>query len=439
LRSGSHNPALGCALTVSGDFLAAFVIFVDHRCLKPQTNQLQHRSVHNPHSQTFHQFVMRNRVKIPFQISIINGPQSLFDVLSHLAESFMGRTLGSKPIRAIHKIRLKDGFNDQQHRRLDHPVPNRRYAQRALPAIGFGYPHPTNHRRPVRFGSQALLDIIQKPLNSTGTALDIFEGNAVNTGFAFVRPGNLIRTAQHITPIDPIIQHVKPKLRLQLRLPVKLLSQRGEFRRQLDLLYMGTLPHIDRSPDCQLFRSRTFVQAAHSFSDSACSQQGPLAPRALPRFFATMDLSDSQSQQISRLCIPGHPLALTPSRAGSPRFLGASFRTRPPQTPRNALQVPTPVATLQVAGFVHYGRLATLSWTNEAESGSLALGLARSRSVVLTTSQSGSTPDYRSAPHDRLPSHRGPPLHGEQAITMTDTFSQQDTPGLSWRTVKSPI
>ena len=334
----------------------------------------------------------------------------------------MRRTLGAKPIRAIHKVRLKDRFNDQQYRRLDNPIPNRRYAQRAFPAISFGYPHPTNPRRPVRFGSQALLDIIQKPLDTTGTALDIFEGNAVHTGFAFVRSGNLIRTAQHVTPIDPIIQHIKPKLRLQFRLPVQLLSQRGEFRRQPDLLDMGTWPHINPSPDCQLLRSGTFVQAAHSFSDSACSQQGPLAPQALPRFSATMGLSDSQSQQISRLCIPGHPLALSPSRTGSPRFLGASFRTRPPQTPRSALQVPAPVATLQVAGFVHYGRLATLTWTNEAESGSLTLGLARSRSVALTTSQSANIPDYRSASRARLPLHRGPPLHGERAIAMAGTF-----------------
>ena len=279
-------------------------------------------------------------------------------MLAHLAKRIMGRSAGPKPVRTVHEVRLENRFNHQQNRRLYHPIPNRRYAQRAFSTIGLGYPHPANRRGPICLGSQAGLNFIHKTLDPIRAALDVFEGNPVHTGLPFVGTGNLICTAQHVTPIDPIIQRVKPKPRLQLRLPVKLLSQRGEFGRQPDLLDMGVWPHIYRSPKCQLFRNGISFQAAHSFSDSARPQQGPFAPSCFQDFLATMGLSDSQPRQIFRLFIPGYPSAPPPSRGGSPRFLDASFRARPPQPPRGAPQVHTPVASLQVPGFIIFGSLA---------------------------------------------------------------------------------
>jgi len=107
--------------------------------------------------------------------------------------------------------------------------------------------------------------------------------------------------------------------------------------------------------------------------------------------------------------------------------------------------MPLPVTILQMAGFHVSGRLAASDWCNEAETGSLALGLTRSRSVVSLHFAVDVTINHRPASHVRLPLHRGPPLHSEQAITMAGTFSQQDAPGLSWRsetherTRKAPI
>ena len=68
------------------------------------------------------------------------------------------------------------------------------------------------------------------------------------------------------------------------------------------------------------------------------------------------------------------------------------------------------------------GCLAALTWCNEAETGSLALGLTRSRSVVSLHIAIIISSNHRPASHGQLPSHRGPPLHSEQAITMADTF-----------------
>ena len=159
----------------------------------------------------------------------------------------------------------------------------------------------------------------------------------------------------------------------------------------------------------------------------------PLCSTMFPWFPRYYGLSDSQPRQTSRLCIPGHPSAPSPGRSGSPRFLGASFRARSSQPPRGALQVHMPIASPQVSDFVIFGSLAAPNWRIEAESDSLSLGLTRSRSTRFKCFAIRPVPDYRSASHVRLPSHRGPPLHGERAITIAGTFSQQDAPGLAWR------
>jgi hypothetical protein len=213
-------------------------------------------------------------------------------------------------------------------------------------------------------------------------------------------------------PLDFVKRHTL----IKLRLPIKLLSQNGEF-------YGNAAPSDvnSRHPIFPLFHRGTYVQVALHSSHSACPRQGPLAPRALPRFFATMGLSDSRLQQTSRLFIPGYPPALTPDHSGSPRFLGASFRARSPLSPRDALQMHLPVASLQISDFVVSGRLVASIWCNEAEPGSLALGLTRLRSVVSLHFALNNVIGYRPASHARLPSHRGPPLHSEQAITMAGT------------------
>jgi len=70
----------------------------------------------------------------------------------------------------------------------------------------------------------------------------------------------------------------------------------------------------------------------------------------------------------------------------------------------------------------HLRQLGRTRLCNEAESGSLALGLTRSRSAGFSCFAFRLPPDHRSASHAWLPSHRGPPLHGERAITMADTL-----------------
>jgi len=135
-----------------------------------------------------------------------------------------------------------------------------------------------------------------------------------------------------------------------------------------------------------------------------CFQQGPLAPRALPRFFATMGLSDS---------LPGRPtvmssrralVALAPTRQGLQAPRPICPRALSPTTPEGPARC-LPVAPV-VAGFILVGGLATFVF------------LSRPNRVYL-----------RYGSRVCLPSRTGPLLgpapgwlHAEQAIYTVNSF-----------------
>jgi hypothetical protein len=125
-----------------------------------------------------------------------------------------------------------------------------------------------------------------------------------------------------------------------------------------------------------VYRRGDFSQAALHVSDSASCQQGPFAPRELPRFPATTTPSDFRPCSTSWLWIPNCAFWSIPQHAGSPRFLDSSLGTRCPLPPRRAQRVHMPVASpLMLASPSLKGwPLSTLRF--EAEPGSLSLRLA---------------------------------------------------------------
>jgi len=140
----------------------------------------------------------------------------------------------------------------------------------------------------------------------------------------------------------------------------------------------------------------------------------------LPRYYGPLRLP------VEAACrVMDSPAALRacPHLVGSPRFLGHSFGMRPPQPPRLVSWMLSLVSSPRTAGFVISGRLTTSDWRNEAESGSLSLGLTPLLSKgVLPSSPPSAKLEDRPAPRARLPSHKRPQLHVERAIDMANTF-----------------
>ena len=190
----------------------------------------------------------------------------------------------------------------------------------------------------------------------------------------------------------------------------------------------------------------------------AGGRQGSFAPRKLLRFVATMCPADSHAGPILGYWFP--KIVATPdilpdaASCWVSQVPTASFRTRPPFPPRGALHLPAAclsclpagrrqtgqagvlllVASLQVPGFAQSGRLATPTLRNEANSGSLALGLMRSQLGTVHPFASTMTVETGPLPVVGYPSTRGRRYMANEQLPWLIPFNQQDASGFAWRT-----
>ena len=159
-------------------------------------------------------------------------------------------------------------------------------------------------------------------------------------------------------------------------------------------------------------------------------RSGPFAPRELPHFIATMSLSDCRRRGIRRLwlpCVPCPvPTAETRLRSGSPGYLACSVIARSPQPPRASRRMLAFVASPTMAGFTILGGDSRRQQRNEAESGSLALGLATSLSGGYHPPLSATLAD-RHVSRALSPPHAEAQLHVERTINMCSTFQLHRT------------
>ena len=122
---------------------------------------------------------------------------------------------------------------------------------------------------------------------------------------------------------------------------------------------------------------------------------------------------------------PARGYGFHPAVAPAPRRVSRS----PPSLCRRAPSPHTPGGPMRARArcfrigrrLQHLRKSGHRQWVHEAESGSLALGLASSLASLVSDLPRGSPPRDRSASRPWLPADAGPKLHGERAIHMTDT------------------
>jgi hypothetical protein len=161
--------------------------------------------------------------------------------------------------------------------------------------------------------------------------------------------------------------------------------------------------------------------AIRSSTSETCVKSGPFAPRALPRFPATMGRSDSRPRPPRGY---GFPRRVAPPehRAGSPRTLDDSVGARPAQPPRTTRRVHLLVASPAITGFTTSGRLAVVASRNEVESDSRVLGSRRccdGRSARAPAGTRRQTGPFRALSCPPAPDRS---YMCERAIHMTDSF-----------------
>ena len=248
LRGRSQHPALGDPAGPGG--------------LQHPPEQMQDPGILNPTRHLAEQQIRPHGVKVRRQIQVNHPRLARHNSLGHPGHRLVRRPLGPIAVRPVAEVRLEDGLHDEFERPLYHPVPNRRDAQHAdlAPALGnLDAPVP---QRPVGACDQLVPQLRQPPLDAAG--LDRRERDPVDTRSPVVLLGDLVGGAKRLQLGHVDVQPPEPlgllSLRLVVQPPRQVLQTDGRH--------------------CQ-------VAPAFHVVGGIAEQQGPVAPRALPRLTAT--------------------------------------------------------------------------------------------------------------------------------------------------------
>jgi len=228
----SDHAALGRPLLGAKSFRMAVGVRLHDDRFQPHPNQAQHRAIHDSHSHRRQQLVVRDRVEVPFQIRIINFPQSGVQMLTDGVDGLVGVLAWTKPIGAVQEVRLKDRLQDQQHRCLHDAVFDRRNPQRPLPTVGLGNVNTLHRRWPIALREKFFMQLLEercraRPINDVLTRYTVRSSSAVVLHHQ--PPGG----RQNVEPTDSVIQGVEPKRRLLLGLSAQFPPQFRDFHGQL--------------------------------------------------------------------------------------------------------------------------------------------------------------------------------------------------------------
>ena len=429
-QQGRNHSSLRCALLylLSAPLIALF----HHRAPKPHPDQLQYRPIRNPSLYRSHQSIMRNGIQVARQVRVIHLPPTHFQIPPNLLHGSLCSSPRPKPMRTVQEICLEDRFNDQQHRHLHHPVSYTGNPQGAPLSVGLGYVDPAHRSGSVSLGSQFPFDLIEKCLHPSFSFFDTAEGYSVHSRCSLVGSHPSPRRFQNISSKHPIIQRVEPKLTISLSLATQFPSQKR------DLLWH---PWLRLEPLCLPFRyGALLAQAVSPLLDQNVTEVWPLCSFLFPgslRYYGPLRLPTATAFEVmDSLQTLVTPTAVTTSSGLPGPLTDLSARALPnhPGRPSRCLRSLLPCrwqASSSPEGWPPPFQC------NEAESGSLSLGL---------------TPSLSGKVLFPLPLHRDrsiPRVHwfstgdrnymlNEQLPCMTP-FSHIDQPGLPWRTRDAEI
>lgn len=405
LRSGSDHTALRRSLRRSVPLGPVTVVTLFYYGREPQSNQVEDRAIRHPPLDAFEQFVVRDRVEVGLHVRVVHFPVPLPQILCDLPQRLVGASPRTIAVRTVLEICLKDRLQDQLSRRLHHPVSHRRNPERPQPTIRFRNEYPSHHVRTIRLGPQRLVQLLHERSRSPRSIHNLLDRDAIHPWCAVVRSDQGPGRPEHVGPVDPVIQRIKPELWLPLRLLVELLSQREDFLRQ-SIDVDGEDVSRRRCLRGRFSRRVACVaQAALHVSDSASCQQGSFAPRALPRFVATVTPSDSQRCRTTAVMDFRWRVGYDPAAWASQvpvMLLSLSRCALSPLTPTSRTTAHA-CAFIVRAGFASFGRLAARILVFRGRTGFACATAHTVRLAGLRTSSYPTRPPAR--------------LHGSQALT----------------------
>jgi len=193
---------------------------------------------------------------------VVHGLIAPFQMAADLLQRLMRRAVGTKPIGAIFKVGFKDRLQDEQRRHLHDTVPHGRYPQRSHLPVGFRDVHAAHWLRPVGLAAQRFPDLSQEPAHARVPRFDLVNRHAVHAGCSVVGSHPPPGLFQCVPPIDPVVQNIKPELRLLLRLLMQLLSQQREFLRHPRVAFRSAVYRLVRSGAVQAALLSSYFRAS---------------------------------------------------------------------------------------------------------------------------------------------------------------------------------
>ena len=180
-----------------------------HTRLQPQADQLQHPPVRHPPGHLSEQPVVADLAEEVTDVELRDKLAPADEAGTEPLHRLRGRPLRPEPVRARREVRLEEGFQHDLGRLLGHPVTNRRNAERPLAAIGFRDVHAPGRRGTIRACAQVSLEFGKKPLYPI-LLLHIRQGDTIHPGGPAVHLHPVPRLPQDVTPVDTVIQGMKP-------------------------------------------------------------------------------------------------------------------------------------------------------------------------------------------------------------------------------------
>ena len=187
---------------------------------QPHLDQMQHMAVHHAAGHRLQQIGVRDRLEILRQIGIHHIGVAVAQGAMDLLDGPSSAAARSVAVGFRQEIRLEDRLQHQLRRRLDHPVSNRRDAERAFAASGLRDLDPTNRVRSIRSRTQLLSEPPEPVLQAL--RFDRLEGHPVHPRGASIRARHLIGMGQNVLAVHLVVEPVEPERRLGLRLGVEL-------------------------------------------------------------------------------------------------------------------------------------------------------------------------------------------------------------------------
>ncbi len=127
-----------------------------NRRLQPQLDEPQHFAVNDAACHTTQQLRMRDRVEVLRQIGIHDIGVAPAEKPVHFLNRIACSASGAIAIGTVLEVRLENRFEHELGGSLNHPIPNRRNAERAFSAPWLWDHHPPHRRRPIRLRDEVL-------------------------------------------------------------------------------------------------------------------------------------------------------------------------------------------------------------------------------------------------------------------------------------------